>query len=145
MRRVFVAVVAMAAATIPAAAAAAAAKRHVHFTTRAVGAAISNTESAYKVRDSVFGAGAGVQIVKLNGTRGTDTTITYYGNAAARSKDSFSIGAPNANGIAKITGSGHDVSGTGKARGLKSSYTLTGTYDTKTTIFRVTLRGTYTF
>jgi hypothetical protein len=144
MRRGLIAMVAIAALSFPVVASAAG-KRHVHFTSTVVGAAIGGTQSAYKVHDSVFGNGAGVQTVKLSGAGGTDREVTYYGNAIAKSKGTFKIGAPDANGIAPLTGSGHDIGGTGKAKGLTSAYTYTGTYNTKTSVFKVKLKGTYTF
>jgi hypothetical protein len=143
MRRPFFAV-SLTVALALAVAGPAVAKRRVHFTDSAVGAQITATQAVFKVRDSVFGVGAGIQTVKLNGSRGTDTTTTYYGNASATSKDSFRIGVPDANGVAKITGSGRDVSGTGRARGLKSTYAFTGTFNTKTLVYHVTLKGIYT-
>ncbi|HEY2319510.1 MAG TPA: hypothetical protein VGH67_14490 [Solirubrobacteraceae bacterium] len=144
MRRALLAITAIAALSVPVIASAAG-KRHVHFTSKAVGAGISANHSAYQVHDSHFGNGAGVQTVKVKGSGGTDTEISYYGNATTRSKGTFTLGTPDANGIATLTGSGHDVSGTGKAAGLKSTYTYTGTFNTKTGIFNVTLTGTYTF
>jgi hypothetical protein len=144
MRRGLIAMVGIGALSVPVVASAAA-KRHVHFTNTVVGAAISGTQSAYKVHDSVFGNGAGVQTVKVSGSGGTDREITYYGNASARSKGTFKIGKPDANGIAPLSGSGHDISGTGKAQGIRSSYTYSGTYNTKTGMFKVKLTGTYTF
>lgn len=144
MRRALIAIVAIAGLSIPVIASAAG-KRHIHFTSKIVGAGISANQSTYKVQDSQFGDGAGVQTVNVNGSSGSDTEITYYGNATARSKGTFTIGKPGANGIAPLTGSGHDVSGTGKAKGLRSTYTYTGTYNTKTAVFNVTLTGTYTY
>jgi hypothetical protein len=144
MRRGLIAIVGIAALSVPVIGSAAT-KRHVHFTTSIAGAAISGTQSAYKAHDSVFGNGAGVQTVKLSGAGGSDSEITYYGNASAKSSGTFKIGAPDANGIAPLTGSGHDVSGTGKAKGLQSSYTYSGTYNTKTSIFKVKLTGTYAY
>jgi hypothetical protein len=43
----------------------------------------------------------------------------------------------------RLTGSGHDVSGTGKANGLRSTYTYCGTFNTKPGVFSVTLTGSY--
>jgi hypothetical protein len=144
MRRALIAIIAIAGLSIPAIASAAG-KRHIHFTTKIVGAGISANQATYKVHDSQFGDGAGVQTVKVKGSGGTDREITYYGNATATSEGSFTIGTPDANGIAALTGSGHDVSGTGKAKGLSSTYTYSGTYNTKTRVFKVTLTGTYTY
>jgi hypothetical protein len=126
-------------------AAAAAATTGFHFTDRITGAAINATQSAYVVHDSHFGNGAGLQTVKINsaGTGGTDRETSYFGNATLTSRGSFRIGAPNAQGIAPLTGSGRDVRGTGRAKGYTSTYTYRGTYDTKTGVFKVKLTGTY--
>jgi hypothetical protein len=144
MRRALIAIAGIGALCVPVVASAAA-PRHVHFTSTIVGGGIGTAESAFKVHDSVFGDGAGVQSINVSGTLLTDSEITYYGNASAKSKGTFKIGTPDANGIASLTGSGHDISGTGKAKGLKSTYTYTGTYNTKTTRYKVKLSGTYTF
>jgi hypothetical protein len=144
MRRTLLASVAIAVMAIPAIASATG-KRHIHFTSKVVGAGISANQSAFKIHDSHFGDGAGVQTIKVSGSGGTDTEITYYGNATARSKGTFTLGTPDANGIASLTGSGHDIGGTGKAAGLKSTYTYSGTFNTKTGVFKVKLVGTYKF
>jgi hypothetical protein len=143
MRRALLAIIAIAGLCVPVIASAAG-KRHVHFTSKVAGAGITATQAAFKIHDSHFGNGAGVQTVKVKGSGGTDTEITYYGNATATSKGTFTLGTPDANGISRLTGSGHDVSGTGNAAGLKSTYTYTGTFNTKTGVFNVTLAGTYT-
>src|SRR5207245_1456288 len=108
-----------------------------------VGNSISDTRDAFSAHDSLMGNGAGVQTVKLTPTGGTDTTIVYYGNATATSRDTFTIGQPDANGVAALTGSGHDVKGTGKLKGVTSTYTFSGTFDSKSGRFAVTLKGTY--
>jgi hypothetical protein len=92
-----------------------------------------------------MGNGAGTQTLTFRGSGGSDTDITYYGTATARSKGTFTLGPPDANGIAAVTGTGHDFAGTGKLKHLKSSYTYAGTYDTRTGLYRVTLRGTERF
>jgi len=144
MRRALIAIAGIAALCVPVVASAAA-PRHVRFTSTIVGGGIGTAESAFKVHDSVFGDGAGVQSIKVSGAVLSDSEITYYGNATAKSKGTFKIGTPDADGIASLTGSGHDISGTGKAKGLRSTYTYAGTYDTNTTRFKVKLTGTYTF
>ncbi len=112
-----------------------------HFTDTITGAQISATEAVFKIHDSRVGDGAGLQIVTLNGLAGTDMDTTYYRNASAKSHGSFLIGAPDANGIAKLTGKGQDTSGTGKLKGFTSKYTYTGTFNTKTLVFQVVIRG----
>jgi hypothetical protein len=142
MRKALLAIIAVAGLSVPVIASAAG-KRHIHFTSKIVGAGISASKAAYRIHDSHFGNGAGVQTITVKGSGGSDTEITYYGNATARSKGTFKLGTPDANGIAPLTGSGHDIGGTGRATGLRSSYTYSGTFNTKTSVFKVTLTGTY--
>ena len=119
--------------------------RHIHFTDAIVGAGISADRSVFSIHDSIHGNGAGTQTVTPSGSGGSDTEIIYYGDATASSRGTFAVGTPHANGIAPLSGSGHDVSGTGILRHLSSSYTYTGTINTKTGVFRITLRGTESF
>lgn len=113
-----------------------------HFTDTITGAQISATQAVFKVHDARLGNGAGVQTVAFSGTSGTDKEITYYGNASATSKGSFTLGTPDANGIATVTGKGHDVGGTGKLKGFTSTYSYSGTFNTKTLVYTVVLKGT---
>jgi hypothetical protein len=116
-----------------------------HFTDVTTGAQISGTQSVFKVKDTREGSGAGVQTVKIaaNGTSGTDKETTYYGDASATSKGSFTIGTPDpVTGIAPLSGKGKDTGGTGKLKGFTSTYTYTGTFNTKTLIYKVTIHGT---
>ena len=139
-------VVMAAAVVMPSAFAAPATRhKHIHFTDTIVGAGISANRSVFSIHDSIHGNGAGTQTVTPSGSGGSDTEIIYYGNATASSRGTFTVGIPDANGIAPLSGSGHDVSGTGKLRHLSSSYTYTGTINTKTGVFRITLRGTESF
>jgi hypothetical protein len=117
--------------------------RTVKFTGTAVGGPISDTQSAFSYKDSVMGKGAGVQTTTLTQGGGTDVTTVYYGTAVSVSKDTFTIGPADANGIAPLTGSGHDTSGKGKLKSVRSTYTFAGTIDTKTLRFTVKLTGTY--
>ena len=141
------ALIAAAAWTIPAlAAGGATGHKNVHFTDTFVGASISKTETVYKLHDSVLGDAASVQTTtSANATGGTDTTITYYGDATSVAKDTYTFGKPNAQGIIPFSGTGHDIRGTGKLKGLHSSYTFTGTFDPKTTIVHGTLTGTESY
>lgn len=130
------------AATVLTGTAGAARPRAFHFTETISGAQISATEAVFKIQDSRVGDGAGVQIVKLSGAAGTDTETTYYVNASAKSHGSFKIGLADANGVAKLTGQGQDTSGTGKLKGFTSKYTYTGTFNVKTLVFTVVIKGT---
>ena len=113
------------------------------FTDVADGAQLTPTTAAFKVHDSRLGNGAGFQVVKLDktGLAGTDQEHTYYGNASAVSKGSFKLSVPDANGISTITGKGQDIGGTGKLKGFKSTYTYSGTFNTKTLVYHVVLKG----
>lgn len=147
MRKSFLTTIAGAAilATTALAGTAGAAKsKSFHFTETITGAQISSTEAAFKIHDSRVGNGAGVQILKLKGLAGTDTETTYYLNASAVSHGSFQIGAADANGVAKLTGQGKDTGGTGKLKGFTSKYTYTGTFNLKTLVFKVVIKGTGT-
>ena len=130
------------AAGVLAGGAGAAKPRTFRFTETITGAQISGTEAVFKVHDSRIGRGAGDQLVKVSGLGGTDTETTYYGDASAKSNGSFKLGAPDSNGISQLTGKGHDTSGTGKLKGFKSTYSYTGTFNTKTLAFTVVLKGT---
>jgi hypothetical protein len=132
---VVVAIPATAARTTPA-------HRNVHFTDIVDGAAISAKEAVLKVHDSVAGDGAGVQrITSLAATGGTDVTTIYYRGATAVAHDTFTLSAPDADGIVTVTGTGKDVSGTGRFRHIRSTYTFTGTFDSKTMISHTKVTG----
>ena len=121
------------------------------FTQTFVGAQISggNTEGvdAYAVTDSVNGHGAAVQKTKVTGTtfplNGTDTATAWFANGSVKTSDTFTVSAPDGNGISTITGSGKCVSGTGVHKAKTCKYTFKGTYDTKTTRVIVKVKGTY--
>lgn len=132
-----------AAAAVPALAAAPRlAHRNVHFTDVVDGAAISAKEAVLKVHDSVAGDGAGVQrITSLTATGGADVTTIYYRGATAVAHDTFTFGPADANGVLTVTGHGKDVSGTGLFRRIRSTYTFTGTFDTKTMISHTKVTG----
>lgn len=118
------------------------AHKHVHVTKHITGAAISATDSVFKVHDSVAGSRAGTQIAMLSttATSGTDQEKTY-GRGTATSHGTFTLGTANAQGVAMLTGSGHDTSGTRKLKKLQPSYTYTGTYNFKPTAYSVTLNA----
>jgi hypothetical protein len=98
----------------------------------------------FKVHDSYSGNGAGVQILKVSGSKVTDTSVTYYAGGTARSAGTVKVGTANAKDISTLTGSGKDTGGTGTLKGLKGSYTLSGTVNTKTLVYHVTVKGTVT-
>ena len=146
MRKAMIAVLAVAVASLAVAVGVSgAAGKKVHFTEHIVGNGIGGTKAAFAIHDSFFGNGAGTQVIKSTSTGGADRELAYYGDAALVSKGTFSLGVPDANGIAKLTGKGRDVSGTGRAKGVTSTYTYSGTFNTKSGVFAVTIKGTYKF
>lgn len=132
---------------------AAGAKQHTRsFTQTDLGATISTKgaviQSVYKVKDSLFGSGASVQISTVTDSvfplRGKDTVTTYFASGVLRTKDTYKLAALDAQGISAITGSGTCIGGTGIHKLEKCSYRITGTYDSKTTIAKVKITGTET-
>jgi hypothetical protein len=117
--------------------------RSVKLSITATGASISDTQGAMSLHDARFGDGAAVQTIKVTSTGGTDTTVAYFKGGSLTSTDTFTIGQADANGNAPLTGSGHDVKGTGKLKGITSTYTFSGTYNLNTTRFTVKLTGSY--
>jgi hypothetical protein len=132
------------AATVAMSATAAGQHRTVHFTDTSVGASIGGNRSVAVVHDPSSGQGASVETLKLNGLSGTGRIITYWGTGTTTDVVKFKVGVPNANGISTLAGSGRQVSATGEFKGSKSSSRFSGTYDTKTTISHVTIKGTAT-
>jgi hypothetical protein len=122
------------------------------FTQTDVGAQISakgkSFVSVYKVVSNLDGTCAAIQYGSVTGTAfplsGTDTTTTYCANGVSKSKDKYKLSALNANGISTITGSGKCVSGTGVHKSERCTYTVKGTYNTKTTVADVKVTGTDT-
>lgn len=131
-----------AAAAIPALAASGAKHKTVHFTETLVGAGINKTQSVYKVHDSVQGNGAAVQTVTSSNSKGgTSTVVSYYRHGSTTGTADFKFGTPQ-NGVLPLTGSGRTTGGTGSDKGVHSTYTFKGTYDSKTSIVHVTVTGT---
>jgi hypothetical protein len=123
---------------------AAGAAKTTQFTDTSVGASIGGNRSVAVVHDPEAGQGASVETVKLNGLSGTGRIITYWGDGTTTDVVSFKLTAPDSNGISHISGQGHQVAATGKFKGSKAKVTFSGTYDIKTTISRVTIKGTVT-
>jgi hypothetical protein len=122
------------------------AHKNVHYSDTIAGASISSTEAVFKDHSTLGGDGAGVQTINsLNASGGTDTSITYWVNGTSTTHDTFTFSAPNSQGIITLTGRGRDVSGTGKFKHSHGSYTFRGSYDPKTTIYKVRLTGTESY
>jgi hypothetical protein len=120
--------------------------KKVHFTQTAIGAPVSSTEAVYATKDSVHGQGAAVQTTVINSTAtaGTDTTTSFFKNGSSVGHDTFTLTAPDANGVITVTGHGTSVGKSGTLKGHKATYTFTGTDNSKTNIIQVTITGTTT-
>ena len=139
-------------------AAATAKKRTFHTTT--LGAHISTHgnlfESASKITGDVYGGtAAALDIGKVSAVppnssssafplTGSSTTTGYYRNGTIKTKSTFKLFAPNAQGISVIKGSGNCVSGTGAYKHGTCKFTFNGTFDLKTTITKLKTTGTTT-
>jgi hypothetical protein len=102
----------------------------------------------YQVKSSVDGSGAAVQHVTVAGSTfpltGTDKVNAYFADGVSRTKDTFTLATPDANGNSALSGSGKCVGGTRVHRHEKCHYTFTGTYNIKTLLVNATVHGTDT-
>ena len=110
-----------------------------------VGAQVGPGELVYDVHGTA--RGALVQLSKTNSTAtaGTSTSTFYDGQGTIVSRQAYTLSPPDASGIITITGSGRDVSGTGKYKGVKGTYRFTGTFNSQTTVTSVKAVGTQTY
>jgi hypothetical protein len=111
------------------------------------GAQISSSGTSfvqvYKVQSNRAGPGAAVQhaTADVNALTGKSTTVTYWGNGTSTSKETFTFTAPDANGTIHVAGTGKTIKGTGKHKGEKSTFTFTGTQNSKTTVTHIDVTG----
>ena len=102
----------------------------------------------FKVTNPLNGTGAGIQDGSITGTNfpisGKSTVTDYFADGVQNLKETFTLGAPNANGISTLAGNGKCVSGTGVHKKQKCTYTFTGTDNFNKNIFSVKVTGTYT-
>jgi hypothetical protein len=106
-------------------------------------------ENAWKVTDSIHGTGAGWNQGSNSSTTlpltGRATGAEYFADGVKRFKETYTIAAANASGIAVLTGSGKCIAGgTGAFKDRKCAFAEKGTLSVNTGIFDVKLKGTYT-
>jgi hypothetical protein len=122
------------------------------FTATLTGAQISSHgtsfEAVYKVVSSLDGTGAAIQDGTFAGitlpVNGKDTFTAYFANGVSTRRDTFAFSALNSSGISTITGSGKCRGGTGVHKNEKCTYTFTGTFNSKTGVSIVNVKGTDT-
>src|ERR1700753_4382609 len=102
-------------------------------------------EDVYKIKKSPDGLGSAVRDAVLGGdtfpVAGTDQSISYYQNGRLRASETFTLGAPHVDGLGTISGTGVCTKGSTAHRGETCHYTFSGTYDLRTQITQITLRG----
>jgi hypothetical protein len=108
----------------------------------------SRYEDVYKIKKSPAGVGSAVRDSVLSGDTfpagGTDQAISYYKDGRLRAAESYTLSAPHVDGVGTITGTGVCTKGSKAHRLETCHYTLAGTYDLRTGITQITLRGTET-
>ena len=140
------------AAALAAPAAATAAPTTRHFTEVESGTRLSTHgnryEDVYKIKSSPDGLGTVIRDAVLTGdtfpASGTNQAISYYENGRLRATESYTLGIPHVNGVAPISGTGKCTKGSKAHRLETCRYKFAGTYDLRTRITQITLRGTET-
>jgi hypothetical protein len=140
----------VAALALPAVASAAPTSKH--FTEVESGTRLSTHgnkyEDLYKVKRSPDGLGTVIRDSVLTGdtfpASGTAQAITYFSDGRLRSTESYTLGVPHVDGVGTITGTGKCTKGSKAHRLETCSYKLAGTYDLRTGITQITLKGTET-
>ncbi|HEX5192648.1 MAG TPA: hypothetical protein VFW09_07580 [Solirubrobacteraceae bacterium] len=123
-----------------------------HFTEVEAGARLSTHgkryEDVYKIKRSPDGVGTVIRDSVLSGNTfpasGTAQAISYFKDGRLRSTESFTLGIPRADGVGTITGSGKCTRGSKAHRLETCNYKFSGTYDLRTGITQITLKGTET-
>lgn len=129
--------------------ASAAPKKEKQWTQTGTGASITKEDGSMllvaSVDNSLDGDGATVAKITLNGSNGTDTATRYTANGVLKGEEEFTLGAPDANGMIPISGSGKCVKGgTGVHKGEKCTYTFTATLNPNTNVVNFNITGTTT-
>ena len=136
------AVAALAVLVVGVSATTAAAKTRHRVALTAVGAQVGPGESVYDVHGTARGALVQLFQTNADGTGGTSTSTFYDGHGTIVARQAFTLSPPDPGGIITITGTLRYVSGTGKYKGITGMATLTGTFNTQTTVTSVKVVGT---
>jgi hypothetical protein len=123
-----------------------------HFTEVESGARLSTHgnkyEDVYKIKRSPDGVGTVIRDSVLSGdtfpASGTTQAVSYFSDGRLRSTESFTLGVPRANGVGTISGTGKCTRGSKAHRLETCNYKFAGTYDLRTGITQITLKGTET-
>jgi hypothetical protein len=102
---------------------------------------------AVLLNNSVAGQGAG-QLVSSKTANPSTANLTgtdYYACGTISIAATVTYGKRGANGVARLTGNGTLTGGTGNYKGITGTFTVTGTYSTKTYRGTLALKGTATY
>jgi hypothetical protein len=118
------------------------------FTETITGAQISQSGSTsvsvWTDKNSIEGAGAGVVTITLNGNEATGSGTQYWASGAAKFTETFTLGAPAADGTIAYTGRGKCAGGTGVHKHEKCDFTFDGSVNPTTTVFNSSVTGNLT-
>jgi hypothetical protein len=105
-------------------------------------------EDLYKIKRSPDGVGTVIRDSVLSGdtfpASGTTQAVSYFADGRLRSTESFTLGVPRADGVGPISGTGKCTRGSKAHRLETCNYKFAGTYDLRSGITQITLKGTET-
>jgi hypothetical protein len=122
------------------------------FTEDLTGALISTKggkfEDVFRVKKSPDLGGAMIRDGELHGSTypvtGSDSTISFFRDGDRTTRDTFTLGAPDVNGVGPISGKGICTNGTHFHKFETCTYTFKGTFNVFTRVTSITMTGTDT-
>jgi hypothetical protein len=149
MSRIGPAVMACALVALPATALAASGRQH-HVTDHLIGAQFKKqgktSTYAFEIHASDAGTGASYSVDTSTSSKGGTTNgVAYFANGSVGTTGTYRLGAALPSGVVSLTFTGRDTGGTGAFKGIHGTYTGTGTYNPKTNVATLTLKGTDTY
>jgi len=124
-----------------------ASKQEKEWTQTGIGANIAQDDGSMllvaSVENSIDGPGATVSEITLDGNTGTGIATRYTANGVVKGEEEFTLGAPDADGMIPVDGSGECVKGGTRAyKRAECTYTFTGTLDPTTNVVTFDITGT---
>jgi hypothetical protein len=120
--------------------------RAATWTQSGTGSSISQDDGSFlivaSVKNSLDGDGAVVARTTLDGSAGTNTATRYQANGVQKFRETFTLGAADANGLIPYQGSGECAGpGTGVHKHEKCNYSFTGTLNSATNVVNFDITG----
>ena len=121
--------------------------KQVEWTQTGVGVNITQDDGSIllvaSIENSIDGPGATVSEITLGGNTGTSSATRYTAKGVLKGEEEFTLGAPDADGMIPLNGSGKCAKGGKRAyRGVKCTYSFAGTLDPVTNIVTFEIAGT---